>query len=108
MASEIYPAISPNGRWMAYQSDVSGRDEVFVRPIPGPGAAVPVSVGGRLQPRWSPDGGTLYFRGPSHVMAARVVERPQLAVTRRDTLFADTFAWGPVFISMCFRTGASC
>jgi Tol biopolymer transport system component len=91
-ANETDPAVSPNGRWLAYQSDESGRRQVYVRPIPGPGARVPVSVDGGGSARWSVDGATIFFRGPTHVMAATVVERPQLAVTRRDTLFADKYS----------------
>ena len=44
---------SPDGRWLAYSSDASGRGEVYVRPFPGPGAAVQVSTGGGGTPTWS-------------------------------------------------------
>ena len=50
---------------------------------------------GAHDPRWAPDGKTLYYRGPRHMMAARIAEQPQFAVTKRDTLFIDTFARGP-------------
>jgi serine/threonine-protein kinase len=94
-ATVAVPAISPNGRWVAYMTDASGRAEVVVRALPGPGAEVPVSVGGGEHPRWAPDGKTLYYRGPRHMMAARITEQPQFAVSKRDTLFIDTFARGP-------------
>ena len=93
--AEVVPTVSPNGRWVAYMSDASGRFEVVVRALPGPGHEIPVSVGGAEHPRWAPDGKTLYYRGPRHLMAARITEQPEFAVTKRDTLLLDTFARGP-------------
>lgn len=63
--AEIHPAISPNGSWMAYASDESGRYEVSVRPYPGPGQLIPISAQGGWEPVWSPDGRTLYYRNES-------------------------------------------
>ena len=91
-SDERNPAISPNGRWLAYLSDESGTLEAYIRPLPGPGARVPVSIGGATHARWAPDGKTLYYRSPKHFMMASLMETPQLAVTRRDTLFVDTYA----------------
>ncbi len=53
--------LSPDDRWMAYSSAVSGREEVYVRPFPGPGARRSVSVAGGELPRWSRDGRELFF-----------------------------------------------
>ena len=53
--------ISPDGRWLAYVSRRSGRSEVYVRPFPGPGAPVQVSVDGGDSPAWNPKGGELFF-----------------------------------------------
>jgi serine/threonine-protein kinase len=53
--------VSPDGRWLAYVSRRSGRPEVYVRPFPGPGAAVQVSVDGGDSPAWNPKGGELFF-----------------------------------------------
>jgi len=58
--NETFPAVSPDGQWLAYTSDVSGRDEVYVRPYAG-GEAVRVSADGGLGPVWSPDGRRLFF-----------------------------------------------
>ena len=44
---------SPDGRWLAYESNESGRPEVYVRPFPGPGSKWPVSTGGGASPTWS-------------------------------------------------------
>jgi serine/threonine-protein kinase len=54
--------LSPDGRWLAYVSDESGRDEVYVRSFPPPGGKVQVSVGGGDRPWWTPNGDALTFR----------------------------------------------
>jgi len=60
---ERYPALSPDGRWMAYTSDESGRDEIYVRPFPGVDQGKwQVSTGGGQMPLWAPDGRGLYFQ----------------------------------------------
>ncbi|HSA97122.1 MAG TPA: protein kinase, partial [Acidobacteriota bacterium] len=61
-AMEIHPAVSPNGRWLAYASNESKRFEVKVRPLTGDGAIVQVSADGGWEPLWSPDGTVLYYR----------------------------------------------
>ena len=52
---------SPDGKWVAFQSDESGRFEIYVRPFPGPGPSTPVSIGGGTEPRWRGDGQELFF-----------------------------------------------
>jgi len=66
---EASPALSPDGRWLAYQSNESNRWEVYVRPLAGSGAAVPISAGGGTSPVWSADGRTLSYAGRSGVMS---------------------------------------
>jgi dipeptidyl aminopeptidase/acylaminoacyl peptidase len=56
-----YPEFSPDGHWLAYGSDVSGRGEVYVQPYPGPGRAEPVSVEGGSNPAWHPNGREIFF-----------------------------------------------
>jgi len=52
---------SPDGKWIAYQSDESGRSEVYVQPFPGPGARTPISTAGGAQVRWKSDDGKELF-----------------------------------------------
>jgi Tol biopolymer transport system component len=60
--AEVRPALSPDGRWMAYQSDESGRYEVYVRPYPDvESGRWLVSTAGGTSPRWSPDGRELFY-----------------------------------------------
>jgi eukaryotic-like serine/threonine-protein kinase len=52
-AHERQPTFSPDGRWLAFVSDQSGRDEVYVRPFPGPGGQSQISASGGVFPTWS-------------------------------------------------------
>jgi eukaryotic-like serine/threonine-protein kinase len=63
--AETSAVFSPDGRWLAYASDESGRSEVYVQPFPGPGAKSQVSTAGGMQPRWREDGRELLYREPS-------------------------------------------
>ena len=58
---ESSPSVSPDGRWIAYQSDKSGRSEVYVRPFPTGGKEYLISHRGGRAPRWSKDGRELFF-----------------------------------------------
>jgi Tol biopolymer transport system component len=70
-AEELAPALSPNGRWLAYSSDETGRREVFVRPFPETDRArYQVSSGGGTEPLWSRDGRELFFRGANEQLIA--------------------------------------
>jgi serine/threonine protein kinase len=61
-ADERWPAFSPDGHWLAYQSNESGNYEVYVRPFPGPGGKWQLSTSGGLFPKWSRDGKELFYR----------------------------------------------
>jgi serine/threonine-protein kinase len=63
-ANETAPALSADGKWLAYTSNESGRDEVYVQPYPGPGLRVPVSNGGGHSPAWTADGRELFYASP--------------------------------------------
>jgi len=88
--------VSPDGRWLAYASDETGRPEIYVRPFAGGGSGgkVLVSEGGGSEPRWSPDGRTLYYRGVKdgmqYLVAARVAAGADFSVTARSPLFDVT------------------
>jgi serine/threonine protein kinase/Tol biopolymer transport system component len=60
-ANEVGAVLSPNGKWLAYQSDESGRYEVYVTAFPGPAGKWQVSNGGGVAPSWSADGKQLYY-----------------------------------------------
>jgi Tol biopolymer transport system component len=83
------PNLSPDGRWLAYVSNESGRDEVYVEPFRQPGDRVRVSVDGGGQPKWRGDGREIFFTAASGLLQA-VEVRP--AVDRLEVkLPADLF-----------------
>ncbi len=61
-ASEVNAAISPDGRWLAYQSDESGVHEIYVQDFPALSGKWLVSSGGGQWPKWDPNGAELYYR----------------------------------------------
>jgi serine/threonine-protein kinase len=69
---ESSPAFSPDGKWLAYVSDESGRGEVYVQPFPGPGGKWVISTEGGREPAWSVDGRELYFRQGDALMSVAV------------------------------------
>jgi eukaryotic-like serine/threonine-protein kinase len=81
-AMESQPQLSPDGRWLAYVSDESGRQEVYVRQFPsGLGFAKVSSQGGR-EPRWKHDGSELYFREGAGVINSTLLAVPMHADSR--------------------------
>jgi len=70
---ECVAALSPDGRWIVYVSDESGRNEVYVVPFPGPGGRWQVSTAGGHWPRWRRDGREIFYLDPTtRLMAADV------------------------------------
>jgi eukaryotic-like serine/threonine-protein kinase len=92
-AIENMPRVSPDGRWIAFVTSESGRDEVVVQPFPSPGGRVQVSAGGGTEPLWSHDGRRLFYRGSGKLMAADVRTAPGFSVVARDTMFADKYVF---------------
>lgn len=75
-ADESSPEFSPDGRWLAYVSDESGRNEVYVQPYPGPGGRWLASTAGGTDPVWSPDGREMYYLQGDQMMAVPFVTTP--------------------------------
>ncbi|HYN43935.1 MAG TPA: protein kinase [Thermoanaerobaculia bacterium] len=71
---DSYGQISPDGRWLLWASDDSGRYEVYVAPFPGGGSRVQISREGGIQPRWNPAGGEILFKTPENVLTAVRIE----------------------------------
>ncbi len=99
-AREIMPALSPDGKWLAYSSDESGTFEIYVRPFPNvAGARWQVSTAGGNAPLWSHSGKELFFRN-SHgdLVAAEVTGTPTFTVGAQKPLFSlKPFTFSPGF-----------
>jgi Tol biopolymer transport system component len=85
------PSLSPDGRWLAYVADESGRDEVYVRPYPGPGGRWQVSLNGGTEPLWSPTGHEIFYRNGDLMIAAAVRTRTGFEVRSRTRLFTGPY-----------------
>jgi serine/threonine protein kinase len=98
---------SPDGQWVAYQSDESGRFEVYVQAFPGPGAKSLVSTEGGAQPRWRADGRELFYIGlDGKLMAAPITLAEggqRLEAGTPVALFLTSIAGGPIPATGPFR-----
>jgi hypothetical protein len=90
-ASELQPALSPDGRRLAYVSDETGTVEVYVRWFDGRPGRTQVSPRGGREPRWARDGRTLYYRDGVSMMAVPIPTGDALTVERPVALFPDRF-----------------
>jgi len=89
-SAEKSPVFSPDGRFVAYTSDASGRDEVYVQPYPPTGRRWAISNGGGDHARWSASGEIFYLRG-DEVWVAEVETAPELRVDRPRKLCEAAF-----------------
>lgn len=93
-AFEAMPAFSPDGRFVAYVSDHSGRQEVYVREFPGPGTESVVSRSGGTKPAWARSG-EIFFRNGDKMMSVEVQTEPELRLDRPELLFEGEFHTNP-------------
>ena len=89
--------LSPDGRWMAYQSDESGESEIYIQRYPERGEKMTISPGGGTSPLWSSDGSELFYRtlAGDRMMVVAVSTEPTLRVSRSEVLFEGRYAQGP-------------
>ena len=80
-------AFSPGGRWLADKSEVSGRNEIYVQPFPGPGKRRMISTKGGITPVWSRDGRELFYSGEGSVMAVSFSDAPNVDPGEPKRLF---------------------
>jgi serine/threonine-protein kinase len=89
---ERAPRFSPDGRWIAYVSNDSGRDEVYVRAATGQGDRITVSTDGGTEHVWVASNGAIIYRNGNKMMSAAVTASPeQLTVSRPQELFETSF-----------------
>ncbi|HXV61398.1 MAG TPA: protein kinase [Vicinamibacteria bacterium] len=88
---EQVPAISPDGMWIAYESDQSGREEIYAQRFPRLGQRVTISTDGGRQPVWSRDGRELFYRSANGMMAVPIDTSPTFSVGQPTSLFEDDY-----------------
>ena len=89
------PAISPDGRWLAYSGDDTGRFEIYLQPFPSLGARRQVSVSGGFEPVWSRDGREMFFRNNDAMMVVSVDKRDgKMEIGTPALLFEHRFSTG--------------
>ena len=93
-ANERAPALSPDGQWLAYTSDSSGTDEIYIQSVDG-GPSSRVSLNGGTEPMWSRDGRELFYRLADQMMAAPIVTKPSLQAGTAMRLFTRDFQLDP-------------
>jgi eukaryotic-like serine/threonine-protein kinase len=89
---KVHAQISPDGHWIAYASDESGRFEVYVQPFPGLGGKWQISTNGGMEPRWSRDGRQLFYRSGDKMMAVEIQTRAGFAAGGPRLLFDQPYA----------------
>ena len=88
---ERQPAVSPNGHWMAYVSEISGAPEVYVERFPEGGQQEKISSGGGDSPQWAPNGQELFYRDDAEmIMVPVMMAETDFDFGDREVLFDAT------------------
>ena len=106
-ANERAPRFSPDGRYVAYESNRSGQSEVYVRTFPDSSGRVQVSAGGGIEPVWARDGSRLFYRNGGRMLSADLATSPALAVKSRATLFEGAYYQDGMIASYDVSGGAN-
>jgi hypothetical protein len=89
--NEYAAALSPDGHWLAYQSNESGRPEIYVRDLSAAGARTPVSTDSGEEPHWSHDGRELFYRKQGSFMSVDCETNPNFRASTPRELFKGVF-----------------
>ena len=94
--NELNAELSPDGRWMAYQSNASDQSEIYVRPFPDVNQGLfQVSTNGGFQPLWGPDGRELFYRSNAGLMVVAVETASSFTPGTPEVVFGDQYLrWG--------------
>jgi eukaryotic-like serine/threonine-protein kinase len=93
-AMERQGSFAPDGHWIAYASNESGRSEIYVEPVPGPGGRWQLSNDGGEQPRWARNGREIFYRNGTKMMSVPVELRPTFRAGKPVELFDHKFDRG--------------
>ena len=89
-ANEGAPQFSPDGRWLAYVSDESGRREIYVQPYPGPGGKWQISTEGGAEPIWGRNG-EIFYRSGNKMVAVETTTQPTFSAGKPKVLFEGAY-----------------
>ena len=93
--NESVPRFSPDGRWVAYISNESSRNEIYVQPYPGPGGKWQISTDGGTEPAWNPNGRELFYRSGDKMLAVDITTQPSFAAGKPRLLFQGPYLPSP-------------
>ena len=89
------PRFSPDGHWLAYISNESGRHEVYVQPYPGPGGKLQISAEGGTEPVWNRNGRELFYRSGDRMMAVDIATQSGFVAGKPRMLFEGHYERTP-------------
>ncbi len=93
--NELEASFSPDGRFLAYVSDESGQRQVYLHPFPGLEGRWQISTDGGDEPRFSPDGGEIFYRSGDRMMAVSFSTEPRVSVSQPRVLFEGRYEVDP-------------
>ena len=94
--NESAPRFSPDGHWLAYFSDESGRYEIYVQPYPGPGGKWQISTEGGTEPVWNRNGRELFYRSGNKMMGVEIATQPSFTAGKPKVLFEGPYLPTPL------------
>ena len=95
LSNESGAMFSPDGRWLVYQSDESGRNEIYAGSFPEAGRKWQISTEGGTEPLWARNGRELFYRNGDQMMAAAVETKPTFTAGKPELLFKGDYVTGP-------------
>jgi len=90
-SNESVPEFSPDGRWLAYVSNESGHNEIYVQSYPRPGGKWQISTEGGREPVWNPNGRELFYRSGDKMMAVELRMQPGFSADKPKVLFEGQY-----------------
>jgi hypothetical protein len=88
---ELKPDLSPDNRWIAYESNISGKNEIYLARFPEKKGEWIISTDGGMEPVWSPDGKAVYYRNSNRLMRVYLKTEPEPVIMKPEVVFEMEF-----------------